>query len=152
MKKFFREPLDFCKERTESAGGLWQRKFFYLFTCEYCFQSLRGGGGSVSHAFQAALPGLGRIGDFVLRTSSRYRTSTWPDLQSYASISIRRGGDQIEGSGRSVKVGATKSGRCGVKSSQQAGSEFKGQRNPGSGAVSRPEPGHCCRCIQISPY
>lgn len=33
----FREPRDFCKGRSESAGGLWQRKFFYLFTCEYCF-------------------------------------------------------------------------------------------------------------------
>lgn len=33
----FREPHDFCKERSESAKGLWQRKLFYLFTCECCF-------------------------------------------------------------------------------------------------------------------
>ncbi len=33
----FREPRDYCKDRSASAAALWQRKFFYLFTCEYCF-------------------------------------------------------------------------------------------------------------------
>jgi hypothetical protein len=33
----FREPRDYCKDRSASAPALWQRKFFYLFTCEYCF-------------------------------------------------------------------------------------------------------------------
>ena len=33
----FREPRDYCKNMSESAHGLLQRKFFYLFTCEYCF-------------------------------------------------------------------------------------------------------------------
>jgi hypothetical protein len=33
----FREPRDYCKGRSTSAPRLWQRKFFYLFTCEYCF-------------------------------------------------------------------------------------------------------------------
>jgi len=36
-EEVFREPRDYCKERSESARALWQRKFFYLFTCEYCF-------------------------------------------------------------------------------------------------------------------
>jgi len=33
----FREPRDYCKNMSESAHGLLRRKFFYLFTCEYCF-------------------------------------------------------------------------------------------------------------------
>ncbi len=33
----FREPREYCNDRNESSPGLWQRKFFYLFTCEYCF-------------------------------------------------------------------------------------------------------------------
>lgn len=33
----FREPREFCKDRSESCNKLLQRKFFYLFTCEYCF-------------------------------------------------------------------------------------------------------------------
>ena len=36
-EEVFREPRDFCKERSQSGGSLPKRKFFYLFTCEYCF-------------------------------------------------------------------------------------------------------------------
>lgn len=36
-EEVFREPREFCKERSESCRKLVQRKFFYLFTCEYCF-------------------------------------------------------------------------------------------------------------------
>ena len=37
MKKFSREPRDFCREKSQDSGSLTKRKFFYLFTCEYCF-------------------------------------------------------------------------------------------------------------------
>ncbi len=33
----FRETRDYCKEKSGSARKFWQRKLFYLFTCEYCF-------------------------------------------------------------------------------------------------------------------
>ncbi|RPI52398.1 MAG: hypothetical protein EHM55_16585 [Acidobacteria bacterium] len=33
----FREFQDYCVNRSQSAGSLAGRKFFYLFTCEYCF-------------------------------------------------------------------------------------------------------------------
>jgi len=36
-EEVFREPRDFCKEKSEQVRGLLPRKFFYLFTCEYCF-------------------------------------------------------------------------------------------------------------------
>ena len=36
-EEVFREPRDYCKRQSESAKRLLQRKFFYLFTCEYCF-------------------------------------------------------------------------------------------------------------------
>jgi len=36
-EEVFREPRDYCKRKSEDCGKLWQRKFFYLFTCEYCF-------------------------------------------------------------------------------------------------------------------
>jgi hypothetical protein len=36
-EEVFREPRDFCVKRSKSCRTLWQRKFFYLFTCEYCF-------------------------------------------------------------------------------------------------------------------
>lgn len=33
----FREPRNYCKQCSRSCRWIWQRKFFYLFTCEYCF-------------------------------------------------------------------------------------------------------------------
>jgi hypothetical protein len=36
-EEVFREPREFCKQRSESCDRIVQRKFFYLFTCEYCF-------------------------------------------------------------------------------------------------------------------
>jgi hypothetical protein len=36
-EEVFREPREYCVERSQNAPRLLQRKFFYLFTCEYCF-------------------------------------------------------------------------------------------------------------------
>jgi hypothetical protein len=36
-EEVFREPREFCKNRSESCRKMVERKFFYLFTCEYCF-------------------------------------------------------------------------------------------------------------------
>lgn len=33
----FREPREYCLERSKTCYKLYQRKFFYLLTCEYCF-------------------------------------------------------------------------------------------------------------------
>jgi hypothetical protein len=36
-EEVFREPREFCVQRSQGCRRWWQRKFFYLFTCEYCF-------------------------------------------------------------------------------------------------------------------
>ena len=36
-EEVFREPREFCKNRSQACRKLVERKFFYLFTCEYCF-------------------------------------------------------------------------------------------------------------------
>ena len=36
-EEIFREPRDYCTQRSEKSKSLLCRKFFYLFTCEYCF-------------------------------------------------------------------------------------------------------------------
>ena len=35
--EIFREPREYCAGRAAGARSLLARKFFYLFTCEYCF-------------------------------------------------------------------------------------------------------------------
>jgi hypothetical protein len=36
-EEIFKEPREFCVEKSKSCRSLFERKFFYLFTCEYCF-------------------------------------------------------------------------------------------------------------------
>ena len=36
-EEIFREPREYCVRRSKESKGLLTRKFFYLFTCEYCF-------------------------------------------------------------------------------------------------------------------
>ena len=36
-EEVFKEPREFCKKCSESGTSIIKRKFFYLFTCEYCF-------------------------------------------------------------------------------------------------------------------
>jgi hypothetical protein len=36
-EEVFREPRDYCMRQSRTCRSVWARKFFYLFTCEYCF-------------------------------------------------------------------------------------------------------------------
>src|ERR1700683_1054325 len=36
-EEVFKEPREFCMKRSQACRRLMERKFFYLFTCEYCF-------------------------------------------------------------------------------------------------------------------
>ena len=36
-EEVFREPREFCVKKSRECKTVWQRKFYYLFTCEYCF-------------------------------------------------------------------------------------------------------------------
>ena len=36
-EEVFREPREYCRRRSRDCRRWYERKFFYLFTCEYCF-------------------------------------------------------------------------------------------------------------------
>ncbi len=36
-EEIFKEPRDYCGDKCKNGKTLLERKFFYLFTCEYCF-------------------------------------------------------------------------------------------------------------------
>ena len=36
-EEVFREPREWCANRSQNDKKFFKRKFFYLFTCEYCF-------------------------------------------------------------------------------------------------------------------
>ncbi len=36
-EEIFREPREWCVKKSKTCKSIFERKFFYLFTCEYCF-------------------------------------------------------------------------------------------------------------------
>ncbi len=36
-EEVFREPREYCEKKSQNGKSIGVRKFFYLFTCEYCF-------------------------------------------------------------------------------------------------------------------
>lgn len=36
-EEIFREPREYCVDKSKNCESWYKRKFFYLFTCEYCF-------------------------------------------------------------------------------------------------------------------
>jgi hypothetical protein len=36
-EEIFREPREYAKQQSQSGSSIGRRKFFYLFTCEFCF-------------------------------------------------------------------------------------------------------------------
>jgi len=36
-EELFKEPREFCVRKSKSGKTFFQRKFYYVFTCEYCF-------------------------------------------------------------------------------------------------------------------
>ena len=56
-EEVFREPREFCVDRSKNCRSLWQRKFFYLFTCEYCFSHYVTVGFLILTHFQLLLDG-----------------------------------------------------------------------------------------------
>ncbi len=37
FEELFREPREWCMDKSQACHSFFSRKFFYLFTCEYCF-------------------------------------------------------------------------------------------------------------------
>jgi hypothetical protein len=37
FEEVFREPREYCERKSKQSPSLPKRKFYYLFTCEYCF-------------------------------------------------------------------------------------------------------------------
>ena len=51
-EELFREFHDYCVERSEHSRSFAARKFFYLFTCEYCFSHYVSAGALIVTGFQ----------------------------------------------------------------------------------------------------
>lgn len=55
-EEIFREPREYCVARSKSSRSLMARKFFYLFTCEYCFSHYVVIGALIFTGYKLLLP------------------------------------------------------------------------------------------------
>lgn len=55
-EEVFREPRDYCQKQSKSATTFPRRKFFYLFTCEYCFSHYVAAGFLIVTRFKLLYP------------------------------------------------------------------------------------------------
>ncbi len=56
-EEIFREPREYCKNKSQNCKPIIQRKFFYLFTCEYCFSHYVTAFFLLLTRFQLLIPG-----------------------------------------------------------------------------------------------
>lgn len=55
-EEVFREIREFCGRRSEQCRHLYERKFFYLFTCEYCFSHYVAGAVVLGTGYRLLIP------------------------------------------------------------------------------------------------
>jgi hypothetical protein len=55
-EELFSEPRAWCEVRSRRARSLAERKFFYLFTCEYCFSHYVAAAGVALTGYRLLLP------------------------------------------------------------------------------------------------
>ena len=55
-EEVFKELHDYCVRRSQAARTIFERKFFYLFTCEYCFSHYVAGAAVLITGYRLLLP------------------------------------------------------------------------------------------------
>jgi hypothetical protein len=55
-EQVFKEFHDYCLAKSERSRRMYQRKFFYLFTCEYCFSHYVAAAAVLSTGYRLLLP------------------------------------------------------------------------------------------------
>jgi hypothetical protein len=56
-EEIFREPRDWCVKKSKTCRSIFERKFFYLFTCEYCFSHYVSAAVVAGTGYHLLLPG-----------------------------------------------------------------------------------------------
>jgi hypothetical protein len=87
-EEVFREPRDFCVERSQHARNLLCRKFFYLFTCEYCFSHYVAAFFVAIAGFHLLLPGW--RGYLMAWFSVVWVANVYMNLYSHIRLDIKK--------------------------------------------------------------
>ena len=122
-EEVFREIREWCVRRSQTARTFVERKFFYLFTCEYCFSHYVAGGAVLITGYRLLLPDWrgGFIGWFTLVWIANLYMSLFGRLR----LDIKR--ERVE----------IKAEELEVKAAEEAGAMPSNVRGPRSLAEAR---------------
>ena len=102
-EEIFHEPREFCLRQSRHARGFFRRKFFYLFTCEYCF----------SHYVAAFAVGITRfhllmnnwVGYGIAWLGLVWVANQYMSLYGHLRLDIRKEGVEIKEKEQAVRAG-----------------------------------------------
>lgn len=100
----FREPRQYCQRECTRAGSLMRRKFFYLFTCEYCFSHYVAGGILVITRYKLLFPDW--RGYFVAFFSLVWLANQYMSIYNRLRLDIKH--EQVEIKAEEQDVGERK--------------------------------------------
>lgn len=109
-EEVFREPREFCVEKSKHAGSLLVRKFFYLFTCEYCFSHYVAAGVVLGTNYRLLMPDWrgAIVAWFTLVWVANFQMS------AFARIRLEVKLDRIEIEAKTEENGNAKPGETGA--------------------------------------
>ena len=87
-EELFREVNDYATERSENDRRWWVRKFFYLFTCEYCFSHYVAAGMVWLTGFTLLVPGW--RGDLLAWLTLVWVANIYMSLYGRLRLDIKR--------------------------------------------------------------
>jgi len=91
-EEVFREPRQYCQRECARAKGFARRKFFYLFTCEYCFSHYVAAGVLVVARFKMLFPDW--RGWFVALFALVWVANQYMSIYNHLRLDIK--GQQVE--------------------------------------------------------
>ncbi len=99
-EEVFREPREFCKQRSEACDRIVQRKFFYLFTCEYCFSHYVTIGFLIITHFKLLYPDW--RGYLISGFALVWIANIYMNIYSHVRLDIKRESTEIAATERSL--------------------------------------------------
>lgn len=93
-EEIFREPREWCVNKSKMCRRIFQRKFFYLFTCEYCFSHYITLGAMLMTGYTLLLPGW--RGSIIGFFSLVWLANVYMSLFGRLRLDIRHEREEIE--------------------------------------------------------
>ncbi len=89
-EEVFREPREYCIKKSKECNRFYKRKFFYLFTCEYCFSHYTTAAILLITHYQLAYTGW--KGYFIAGFSMVWIANTYMSLFGLLRMGIKKEG------------------------------------------------------------